>query len=662
MIFWESKQFATAQETNYSICIGSLMHTLKCTLFITIVLFLFFIPNQAEAATIVVAQNGSGNVTTIQSALTMAKPGDVVAITSGTYTGDSMSPIVSGTAALPITIKKYATTDRVIIQGSFRINGINFIVFDGLEFTGGTTGSYAGIYLKNTVGSKVENVVMRDISHYFGILIEKGERNIIRNNKISGAAIGIGIGGIPPIRYNIAEKNELFNNERDCFNADGLQVFEGAEFNIIRDNISHNNCDDGFDMWNSSYNILSGNKSYQNGYYTNGSMGGDGNGFKLGGQKNGYAGGGNFVSNNVAYDNKAVGFTTNGGPKANTLIYNTAYKNAYGFEEWSGSGGSLFLDNISFGNIRMNVTFSSDAKSQYNLTVPDPLFVNRDGGDFHLQSASPARNFGVLVTANTIPSIFTSHTEALVRDEAIRQIAIDFDKKTRAAADVGAFAYAGSVQPSPTVTQTPTLRPTATPLPTTLPSVTPVATVAPSPAAKMYTVRIIFGLHGIGKGGDNVNSSAEGMGDPIRKNREIVIDFYNASNTLAKTIAAQAAFTNGLFAVDIPSVSLVPGYYTVRLRSPNYLSKRLYDIIAITSQNTVISVPQVAFITGDINNDDRLNIFDYNMLLDCYTDIEEPKNCLDEAKKLASDLSDDGSVNHFDYNLLLRELSVQVGP
>ena len=72
-------------------------------------------------------------------------------------------------------------------------------------------------------------------------------------------------------------------------------------------------------------------------------------------------------------------------------------------------------------------------------------------------------------------------------------------------------------------------------------------------------------------------------------------------------------------------------------------------------------MPNVSLVTGDINNDNALTILDYNVLIDCYSDLLPARNCSDQNKKASADLSDDGAVNASDYNLFLRELSVVSG-
>jgi hypothetical protein len=78
-------------------------------------------------------------------------------------------------------------------------------------------------------------------------------------------------------------------------------------------------------------------------------------------------------------------------------------------------------------------------------------------------------------------------------------------------------------------------------------------------------------------------------------------------------------------------------------------------------------------VTGDTNNDNVLNILDYNALLDCgYGElnplpINDPnstynsKECQVHTPTEDVDLNDDGIINSTDYNLFLRELSVQNG-
>ena len=95
-------------------------------------------------------------------------------------------------------------------------------------------------------------------------------------------------------------------------------------------------------------------------------------------------------------------------------------------------------------------------------------------------------------------------------------------------------------------------------------------------------------------------------------------------------------------------------------RQPQYLGKTLDGIFSIASGQEVL-VNEVSLTTGDINSDNFINAVDYNLLLDCLSNLTPPRDCSDQQKKAMADLTDDGAVNQFDYNLFLRDLSVQNG-
>ena len=63
---------------------------------------------------------------------------------------------------------------------------------------------------------------------------------------------------------------------------------------------------------------------------------------------------------------------------------------------------------------------------------------------------------------------------------------------------------------------------------------------------------------------------------------------------------------------------------------------------------------QIALISGDINQDNSMDILDYNILMSCYGS----KAC---SYKTNSDLNDDGVVDGIDYNIWLRNSQTQHG-
>jgi hypothetical protein len=169
-------------------------------------------------------------------------------------------------------------------------------------------------------------------------------------------------------------------------------------------------------------------------------------------------------------------------------------------------------------------------------------------------------------------------------------------------------------------------------------------------------------LHGIGKGGDNVNPQGSGNMNPLHTQQSVNIDFFNTNNQLVVSKSGTVTFNavEGNFTGNILLENIPSGVYTARIAISHYLRKTIPGIISITSGQNV-PLPVLSLTTGDTNNDNTLSILDYNILLDCFSDLSPARNCSDPNKKLASDLTDDGSVNQFDYNLFLRELSVQSG-
>jgi len=169
-------------------------------------------------------------------------------------------------------------------------------------------------------------------------------------------------------------------------------------------------------------------------------------------------------------------------------------------------------------------------------------------------------------------------------------------------------------------------------------------------------------LHGIGRGGDNTAPNSTGNINPLHTLRAVTIEAYDINNQLSVTKQGNITFnsSNGNFNGTINMDPIVPGVYTIRVKSPQFLKKGIPGIITVTTGQTV-SLANIYLVTGDTNNDNSLSVLDYNLLLDCYSDINPPRDCSDPNKKTMSDITDDGKTNQFDYNLFLRELSSQQG-
>lgn len=195
-------------------------------------------------------------------------------------------------------------------------------------------------------------------------------------------------------------------------------------------------------------------------------------------------------------------------------------------------------------------------------------------------------------------------------------------------------------------------------------SVAPLSpTATPTPA--IATMNMTVFLDGIGNRGDNANPTASSLSNKNPQQPAINADIsvFTLSNQLIAKGPGVLTYnaTLGAYTGDLPISSGFPtGQYTIKVKTSTHLSKQVTGIQTITAGNDNI-IPPVALVAGDINNDNMLNILDYNLLLNCYSDLAPAPNCPAETDKTNADLNDDGAVNQFDYNLFIREITTQPG-
>jgi len=186
------------------------------------------------------------------------------------------------------------------------------------------------------------------------------------------------------------------------------------------------------------------------------------------------------------------------------------------------------------------------------------------------------------------------------------------------------------------------------------------ANQASKPTTTALSIPSLF-LHTIGKGGDSILPGAAGGGntDPDHETRQITINITDTngspkiSNKIVEVIfdSASGAFKT---ATPIDLGDLPTGSYKIIIKMDISLP---FTIIQALTAGQTTSLPTVSLVTGDINNDSHLNISDWNMLLDCFSDIQGAKSC-DGNKKLQTDITDDNKVDHPDVNVFIRECKV----
>jgi Dockerin type I domain len=221
-----------------------------------------------------------------------------------------------------------------------------------------------------------------------------------------------------------------------------------------------------------------------------------------------------------------------------------------------------------------------------------------------------------------------------------------------------------TVQPTATKAPTPTPTIMATTIPTSTSIPTQVATISPTinPSSTVLSFSVL--LHGIGNSGDNANPTASDLSNksPLHPQRTVLVSLYNDQNQLTATKSGVITYnpTNGNYTGSVDFGNTVPdGDYIVKIKDDTHLQRIVPGINHITPQQNNL-MPGVTLVAGDINNDNAVNILDYNLLIGCYSDLLPAISCTD-ANTVLADLNDDGHVNQTDYNFFLREITVQSG-
>ena len=225
--------------------------------------------------------------------------------------------------------------------------------------------------------------------------------------------------------------------------------------------------------------------------------------------------------------------------------------------------------------------------------------------------------------------------------------------------------------PIPTATPTATLTPIAIPTNTPAPTSTPVPTNTPVPNATRLDMQFI--LHAIGAGGDN--SSPNGGGgnpNPIDTQRDVIVQVYNTANQLVIEKSGKIQYYNpqigipelivgGFHGIIDLGSSISTGDYIIKVKTPFYLRKQFSTTKHIRA-GEVTEVSAITLVAGDIDNNNQLDLFDYQILSACYGDFTtpDPAKC-STVQKHAADINNDGSVNYIDLNYFIRELAVQAG-
>jgi len=322
----------------------------------------------AENGEIYVSQNGKpdsagteNDPIDINSALKFTGDGQTIKVKGGTYKFADQ---------LTIDKNNKGTADKNKVLTSY---GDDRAIFDfGKAAKGFTIG---GDYWKVS-GIDVTNT--QDKSH--GITVSGSYNTLERLKTYKNGDTGLQISGSSTDKKEAWPKNNLIlncdsydNMDAAMNNADGFTAkLCCGEGNVFRGCISHNNCDDGWDLFTKlesgaiSPVTIENCVAYGNGTLTDGTVTkGDGNGFKLGGEGISVK---NHLKNSLSFNNNASGIDCNSNPAiiVDDCISVDNAKTNYGLHYYTNAKLEFVLNN--------NISFRTKAGDKDD--IPDMVVSN----------------------------------------------------------------------------------------------------------------------------------------------------------------------------------------------------------------------------------------------------------------------------------------------
>ncbi len=221
-----------------------------------ILLFFFFISLSVGAKQIVVCE--SCGIKTIKEAVKIANDGDEILIKKGVYkeNGIVINKSISLIGEKGVIIDGEDVGGILIFEAdNFKIKGLKII-----NIGSSYTIEYAAIKVIKVNDFLIEDCILENV--FFGILIEKSKRGIIRNNKISSIREGEASSG-NGIHIWSGDDMEVYNNEMFGLR-DGI-YFEFVKNSSIYKNFSHDNIRYGLHFMFSNNNVYHHNEFRNNG-------------------------------------------------------------------------------------------------------------------------------------------------------------------------------------------------------------------------------------------------------------------------------------------------------------------------------------------------------------------------------------------------------------
>ncbi|MEV1003781.1 CBM35 domain-containing protein [Nonomuraea sp. NPDC050202] len=313
----------------------------------------------------------------VEAGGTTQPPGDTL------YVAPNGTDSAAGTESNPTTLTSAIT--RIAAGGTIYMRGGRYDFSQTVTIAAGNDGTsgarkklsaYPGETPVLNFSAQSEDPANRGLAvggsfwHIYGIVVERAgdngillagnnniiERTVTRFNRDSGLQLSRLVAGAPreqwPSNNLILSAVSHDNADSDGEDADGfapkLTVGPG---NVFRYTVSHNNIDDGYDLFTKTDTgpigavTIEDSLAYDNGTLSNGGQAGNGdrNGYKLGGEDIGVN---HVIQRSIAYGNGKHGFTYNRNLGTMTVSNNVSIGNEERNFNFDG-GSSVFRNNTS---------------------------------------------------------------------------------------------------------------------------------------------------------------------------------------------------------------------------------------------------------------------------------------------------------------------------
>lgn len=179
---------------------------------------------------------------------------------------------------------------------------------------------------------------------------------------------------------------------------------------------------------------------------------------------------------------------------------------------------------------------------------------------------------------------------------------------------------------------------------------TPPTSPTPPPPTGATTLNVAFKLQSIGP-----------TAQPRRTTRQVEVKISNTQRQEVKRETIQATFQNGVYRGTLNlGTTFTTGSYTVRLKvGDTTLGKNVENITTITG-GVANNLSEIELVSGDMNNDNRLNAVDYAYILGCL-DIKRGTAEYNCPNRSIADVNDDDGVTTQDLSVLIFNFSNREG-